>query len=397
MKKDDTSYTILTTNICFDQSITELFVPLLHGGTQFWASSILDIRFHSAASFCVTTPSVFLSLRGVWPKTLRALVVGGEPCPRALIDLLYSDLPLLRGVWNSFGPTEVTDMCCFPELKSGQEVSAGPPLSNVQLWVLDEALKPVGLNCPGQLAVTGHGVAQGYTREAETDHSFVWLELAGARRRTYLTGDIVHWRQDGHLIHHGRNDETMKVNGVRISRDDIQQAALSCPGVAECAVLVRENVSATGDVVSSILCIVSPKDADTKAVFQCIKAVLTNSLASVTTVQSIATFPRNSNGKLDVAALGSQTAHAVTNSLSARDNPASSAETVLYVKELLCDVCSQGDELDVCLDTEITTLGLTSMSLYLLYVRLSQRARTTFTFLEFFGATTIADVCRLIA
>jgi len=105
-------------------------------------------------------------------------------------------------------------------------------------------LAPAPFQVPGQLAVSGRGLARGYWRRPElTAQSFVphpWAVEPG--QRLYLTGDLVRFRADGQLEFLARIDQQVKLRGFRIELGEIEAALVLYPGVRESIALVRDDV-----------------------------------------------------------------------------------------------------------------------------------------------------------
>ncbi|MGK0188364.1 MAG: amino acid adenylation domain-containing protein [Verrucomicrobiales bacterium] len=240
---------LAASTIGFDISVAELFLPLTTGGSlllrdrNIWlapAQLAADIRQHGV-TVLQTGPSTWAVLLDKLPDF---------PCLRVAISTAEAISPQLacrvaacgEQAWNLYGPTEATIWATAQRLSTevsptrNSEISApiGIPFAGTQVLVLDEDGEPVPDGEVGELYLAGPGLARGYYRnEPLTRERFVvWGPQAV---RCYRTGDLVATRDDGSLDYFGRNDDQLKIRGVRLEPREVESAIRDHPDIAEVA------------------------------------------------------------------------------------------------------------------------------------------------------------------
>jgi amino acid adenylation domain-containing protein len=288
--------------LSFDASVSEVFVTLAAGATLVIASGdrlrpgreLHETLRDQRVSMVTLPPSVLAVLPEGLPE-LRTVISAGEAITIDIADRWSAGRRLL----NAYGPTENTVCATVGEYKLGDRVTIGKPLANVQVYVLDENLRPCPVGVPGELYLGGVGVARGYLgRPALTADRFIPDPYGGrAGARLYRTGDLGRWQEDGELEYLGRSDEQVKVRGVRIEPGEVEVALREHPAVAEAVVVARDDGGAGKRLVA--YCVPGPGTAPTGMV---LRAFLQQRLPEPL-VPSLYVLldelPRTTSGKID--------------------------------------------------------------------------------------------------
>ncbi|MDQ0416185.1 amino acid adenylation domain-containing protein [Croceifilum oryzae] len=182
---------------------------------------------------------------------LRWMIATGEELPVKLVNSWFELYPHIK-LMNAYGPTEcsddVTQHVMSGRIESEQRVPVGQPLSNLNLYVVDQYnhLAPVGVK--GEIWVSGIGVGDGYWKNEElTKEKFISnpFLVDPSHSRVYRTGDLGRWMPDGSVEFFSRIDFQVKVRGFRIELGEIESAIGNHPQVDEVAVIVKK--AADGD------------------------------------------------------------------------------------------------------------------------------------------------------
>ena len=109
-------------------------------------------------------------------------------------------------------------------------------MDNFQVYILDRNKNLVPVGIPGEIYISGDGLARGYlgnpalTAERFVENPFVRGE------RMYRTGDRARWYPKGDIEFLGRIDYQVKVRGYRIELGEIESRLLSHDAVLEAVV-----------------------------------------------------------------------------------------------------------------------------------------------------------------
>ncbi|KAI9035223.1 uncharacterized protein KD926_004270 [Aspergillus affinis] len=246
--------------LTFDASVTQAFMALSNGGRLFLLrreyrgdpAAIVDRILKHELTHTLATPSEYeswLQLTNSLPQKASALATskwqvlfsGGEK----MSDSLKHEVQTLGKqdlhLHNLYGPTEVSIFSHSFEVDYrsllNKPVPLGPVNVNYSAFVVDRNLMPVPVGVPGEILITGPGIALGYLNNEDLSREkFVQftaprsssLSVSNSDLRGYRTGDRGRLRPDGILDFEGRigGDTEIKLRGLRMDLNDIECALL---------------------------------------------------------------------------------------------------------------------------------------------------------------------------
>ena len=247
---DSASRVLQFSSLSFDASIFEIVMAWYSGVTLYLGTresllpgpSLAQFLHEHAISIVTLPPSALVAMPNVPLPALTTIAVAGEACPPELVATWAPG----RRFFNLYGPTEATIWSTYAACAAGgPKPPIGRPIANTQVYVLDRYQHPVPIGIPGELYVSGVGVAREYLKRPElTAGQFVpnpFRQEPGAR--FYKTGDLVRYLPDGNLEFLGRTDYQVKIRGFRIEMGEIEAMLARDPAVGNAVVLQREDGS----------------------------------------------------------------------------------------------------------------------------------------------------------
>lgn len=311
----------------FDVSITDMVCGTVRGDTTFaleaeadgsLAQTFAALARHTEITDWVSTPSFVEQCLAVAEfdasllPNLRRMLLAGETLRSATVREVKRRFPQIH-VYNGYGPTESTDLVTLCEitdelLADDLALPIGYPKKHSELVVLDpETLERVPDGQPGELFIVGETVARGYWGRPDlTEAAFHACpkEVCG-ERRSYRTGDEVHYGDNGMIYFHGRLDLQIKLHGYRIELGDIESCLCAVPLVHMACVLpvVRDGA------IHHLCAVVVPSEQAelrglklTRQIKAAVRDVLPGYMIP-TQFKYVDEIPLNTNGKADRKAL----------------------------------------------------------------------------------------------
>jgi amino acid adenylation domain-containing protein len=269
----------LYAGIGFDASVWELFPYLITGSCLYMISDSFKLDAAQLNDFFERNditisflPTQFCQQFTRYEnRSLRVLLTGG--------DKLQTVTARSYALYNNYGPTENTVVTtAYLVEKVGDSIPIGKPIDNHCVYILNRKstqMQPV--NVPGELCISGIGLARGYVNNPElTAEKFCLRRPGGALfektappgppcknfllretgqeishliNRSYMshmsyiyrTGDLARWLPDGNIEFLGRIDQQVKIRGYRIETGEIESQLKKHRDINDAVVLAKER------------------------------------------------------------------------------------------------------------------------------------------------------------
>jgi long-chain acyl-CoA synthetase len=151
---------------------------------------------------------------------------------------------------QAWGLTETSPAACINPNEEPFNGSIGLPIPSTEVTIKDDAGNDLPLGQIGEICVRGPQVMRGYwNRPDETAKVLLpdgWLR----------TGDVGRMDERGFVFIEDRKKDMILVSGFNVYPNEVEAAAVSCPGVLEAAAVAQRDEH-SGEVVALF---VVPKD-----------------------------------------------------------------------------------------------------------------------------------------
>jgi amino acid adenylation domain-containing protein len=395
---------LLLSSFAFDSSVAGIFWTLSQGGTlvlpqegsQGDVARLADLLPQQQVSHLLSLPSLYdLVLEHASPRRLASLqtvIVAGEACPVALPTRHHARLPR-TGLYNEYGPTEGTVWSSVYQSQAQEckpVVPIGRPIANMQIYLLDTRLQPVGIGLPGEVYIGGHGLARGYLKRSPlTAERFIAHPFSAVPGlRLYKTGDVARYWPDGELEFLGRLDHQVKLRGYRIEPGEIEAILTQHPAVQEAVVMAQEGVAGSLRLVAFV--VLDQQQVATVAELRRFVEIHLPAYMVPAGFVLLAAWPLTPNGKIDRQALLALD----------QARPASEPAYVpprTAIEEVLADIWADMLGMDrVGLHDNFFALGGHSLLATRVIARVCATLQLELPLRLFFEAATVAELARVI-
>ena len=209
-------------SLSFDAAISEIVMALCSGATLCLANqeallpgpNLIQLLQQQAITHLTLPPSALAALPQASLPALQSLIVAGEPCPPNLARQWSQH----RRFFNAYGPSEATVCATVADCTeiTGQRLPIGRAIANTHIYILDRHLQPVPIGVPGELHISGVGLAQGYLNQPElTAETFIPNPFLGGIRQEERQKAEGRRQEERQKAEGRRQEERQKAEGRR--------------------------------------------------------------------------------------------------------------------------------------------------------------------------------------
>jgi acyl-CoA synthetase (AMP-forming)/AMP-acid ligase II/acyl carrier protein len=293
---------------------------------------------------------------------------------------MVGELEALFGVpvIDTYGMTEAATQIAANPLQRRKPGSVGQP-AGAEIAILDSKGRRMPSGKRGEIALRGPTITRGYDNDAAAT-------VSAFRDGWFRTGDLGYLDADGYLFIVGRIKEVIHKGGQKVAPAEVEAALLSHPDVIEAAVFPVAHARLGADVAAAV---VLRKDAKVNA--QRLRDFARERLAGFKVpglIRMVPEIPKGAGGKIkrgELAAVFSKTQPRAEERGGKMVSPRSELERQLA--GIWADILDAGQ---IGVDQDVFALGVDSLAMTQMILRLEERFGVDFSFKDIFNAPTVA-------
>lgn len=395
-------------SLAFDFSVWEVWGCLLHGGrlviVPFSASrspqDFYELLRKERVTVLNQTPSAFYQLMAVDQQqkpadlALRFVIFGGEALNFSALQPWFAAHGDARPqLVNMYGITETTVHVTYRLVRmqdaNRTQSLIGVPIPDLQLYLLDDAGRPVADGEIGEIYVGGEGVARGYLKRPELNAERFLADpfSLAPPARMYKSGDLARRWLDGEIEYLGRGDAQVKIQGFRIELGEIEAALLAHPAIREARIVTHTDASGNKRLVAYHIA-TDKQTVETAALSRFLSEKLPPWMLPSAYVQ-IPAFPLTTNGKIDITSLPAPAFGSIRGDGEIKTNSAEDKVAGAWREVLRADF--------VGLDDNFFDIGGTSLLLVSAHQKLQAKFNQRISIADLFAHPTVRSLAQHLA
>ncbi|GAA4279084.1 non-ribosomal peptide synthetase [Aquimarina mytili] len=399
----------------FDAFLRDVFAPLLAGGTicippadeDFFTPEKMVAWIDKAKINLIhCVPSLFRVFNNAQITadnftTLTHVLMSGEKIIPSELANWYTVFKSRIQLVNLYGTTETTMIRTSYNIKPEDvelpKMPIGSPINDTQLLVADENLKPCNLFVPGDLYIITPYTTKGYLNndQLNTEKFLKVNSPTLGKAFAFKTGDKARMMPGGVIDLMGREDRQVKLRGIRVELDEIENVLTQSEYVKN-AIVIKHSDDETPETTTdashgteSLIAFVIKDDSASQVDFKdTVLAYLNENLPSYmipSDVVEVTDFPLLENGKVNYNGLLD---YLTTNEIVLPENKTES-ELLAIWKEIL------GDK-EISTDDSFHTIGGNSLAIMRLIGKIYKEYNVRISLNEMFSNLTIQKQAKYI-
>ncbi len=412
----------------FDSSVAGIFWSLLTGAELVIPASydfevLRSILNEDKLTHILLTPSLYIELLNNIQNSRRpgdtkkynnlsTLILAGEAIPPNMYEK-HRELFTLTKLYNEYGPTENCVWSTVYELSRTEHKEEreqdlniiGKSVKNTMAYLLNDDLLPVFGFGSGQIYLAGNNLSIGYINDpALTAEKFVpnpFSHEPGSR--LYKTGDLGQYTSNGNIRYLGRQDEQIKINGIRIEAREIESVLNKHIYVRECVVFRKTFSLRKKQLVAYIVPDfnhIPRKDYESNQTLSDVdRNYLRSNIASFLAEELpqymqpsqyifLEFLPRNSNGKVDKNILSEIQINIDSNAKIAPRN-----EVEFRIVKIIAEILGVSS---VAVNENLFQAGANSLTLLVISSQIKKEFKKTIQISEIFRSPTVEKIAEKI-
>ncbi|WP_432403715.1 condensation domain-containing protein [Wukongibacter sp. M2B1] len=308
----------------FDAFLRDLFVPLCSGGRLLIpedmgiladSEELIAWIDRNRINLIHCVPSIFRvfntqTLTGKEFDGLRHILLSGEKINSMELKDWYEKFNERIELVNLYGATETTMTKTFYRIKRSdvdrERIPIGKPIRGARLIILDKYMKPCDEGFEGEIYIRTPYRTYGYYNLPDMNEKvFIQNPFSdNPEDLIYKTGDLGKYLADGNVDLLGRIDRQVKVRGIRIELEGIENVLLKHPLIKE-GVAVKRTINGSEALVVYVTGF-NDNEIDVSLFIEAIKEYLVEKLPMgmiPNQIIKLREIPKKINGKIDYQAL----------------------------------------------------------------------------------------------
>jgi 3-(methylthio)propionyl---CoA ligase len=219
---------------------------LVFPGAKLDGASVYELLAQEQVTLSAGVPTVWLALLDYCAQnklkmsSVKRTLIGGSAVPISMIARFWNEHGI--EVVQGWGMTEMSPLGTTTRFNRGERqlpdderfaitAKQGRPVFGCEMKIVDDEGNdlPQDGSVSGNMVVRGPWIVKGYMK-GDGKSQF-------GKDDWFATGDVCKIEKDGSVVITDRSKDVIKSGGEWISSIDLENAAMSCPGVAEAAVI----------------------------------------------------------------------------------------------------------------------------------------------------------------